>query len=114
LFIPIWDWYFAAKFHIMNNTVRVFRTIAIAEGISFLTLLLIAMPLKYFANMPEAVKITGWIHGALFMLYIPFVFLVKRALRWSWLNVFVALAASVLPFGTFVLDKKLIQHHSGE
>ena len=51
---------------------RRFRTIGIAEGISFLVLLLIAMPMKYFLKIPEAVKIVGWMHGALFVGYIYF------------------------------------------
>ncbi|MBK8609388.1 MAG: DUF3817 domain-containing protein [Chitinophagaceae bacterium] len=42
-----------------------FRIVGIAEGISFLVLLLIAMPMKYFMQIPEAVKFTGWVHGAL-------------------------------------------------
>ena len=51
-----------------------FRMIGIAEGISFLVLLLIAMPLKYLMHIPEAVKITGWIHGALFVTFIYLAF----------------------------------------
>ncbi len=93
----------------MNNTIRNFRIIAIAEGISFLTLLLIAMPLKYFAGMPEPVKIIGWLHGLLFMLYIPAVFLVRKKMQWTWLHVLAALVASVLPAGPFVVDSKLIR-----
>jgi integral membrane protein len=49
-----------------------FRMIGIAEGISFLVLLIIAMPLKYFYNQPLAVKYVGWAHGALFVAYIYF------------------------------------------
>jgi integral membrane protein len=93
----------------VNNKIRTFRIIAIAEGVSFLALLLIAMPLKYFANLPEAVKITGWIHGVLFVLYIPAVFLVRSVMRWSIFQLLMALVASVLPGGTFVVDNKLIR-----
>ncbi|HMW67287.1 MAG TPA: DUF3817 domain-containing protein, partial [Chitinophagaceae bacterium] len=49
----------------MKKTYNRFRNIALAEGISFLALLLIAMPLKYFANLPMAVTIMGSIHGIL-------------------------------------------------
>ncbi len=90
-------------------SIRNFRLIAISEGISFLTLLLVAMPLKYLAHIPEAVKITGWIHGVLFMLYIPAVFLIRRSLHWNLVHVFIALVASVVPAGTFILDRKLIK-----
>lgn len=40
--------------------------------ISFLVLLFVAMPLKYAAGIPEAVKYTGWAHGILFILYVAF------------------------------------------
>lgn len=58
-----------------------FRMIGIAEGISFLVLLLIAMPLKYIFKMPEAVKIVGWVHGALFLTFIYFAFEVMGACK---------------------------------
>ena len=48
-----------------NRTLHLFRKIAIAEGLSFLILLLIAMPLKYFADFPHAVKFVGWAHGVM-------------------------------------------------
>ena len=51
------------------KSLNLFRKIAIAEGISYILLLFIAMPLKYWANMPQAVKYTGWAHGLLFVLY---------------------------------------------
>ena len=52
------------------SQVRVFRIIALAEGISFLTLLFVAMPMKYFMGMPEVVRVVGSIHGGLFLLYV--------------------------------------------
>ena len=52
------------------SQIRVFRMIALAEGISFLTLLFIAMPMKYFMGMPEVVRVVGSIHGVLFLLYV--------------------------------------------
>ena len=65
------------------------------------------MPLKYYLGFPMAVKITGWIHGVLFILYIVAVFSAIRAMEWNWFSVLVALAASLIPIGTFVLDKSL-------
>jgi len=52
------------------SQIRVFRMIALAEGVSFLTLLFIAMPMKYFMGMPEVVRVVGSIHGVLFVLYV--------------------------------------------
>ena len=86
-----------------------FRILAISEGISFLTLLLIAMPLKYLADIPEAVKVVGWIHGVLFMLYIPAVFLVRKTMHWNVVQVLIALAASIIPGGPFILDRKFFK-----
>jgi len=91
----------------MEKRIKYFRIIGISEGISFLVLLMIAMPLKYFMNIPEAVKFTGWIHGLLFIAYVIAVFACIGVMRWNWFKVLVALAASLLPFGTFVLDSQL-------
>lgn len=90
-----------------NRTLRWFRVIAIAEGISFLALLLIAMPLKYFADLPEAVKLVGWAHGILFVGFLIIALKVKFVLnkKISWL--IKAFFASVLPFGTFMLDRQM-------
>lgn len=84
-----------------------FRMIGISEGISFLVLLLIAMPLKYIFKMPEAVKIMGWVHGALFVTFIYFAFEVmgtfKKNIGWF----AKAFAAAFIPCGTFIFDRQL-------
>jgi integral membrane protein len=88
------------------NTFQWFRKIAFAEGVSFLVLLLIAMPLKYFAGMPMAVTIVGSIHGALFVAFMILAYLVKekynKSIGWG-LKAFIA---SIIPFGTFYMDKE--------
>ena len=77
------------------------------EGVSFLVLLGIAMPMKYLAGQPQMVSIVGAAHGALFLLYVAAVFEVSLKLRWPLKRVAMALAASVLPFGPFVFDAHL-------
>ncbi|MFD0679874.1 MULTISPECIES: DUF3817 domain-containing protein [unclassified Paenibacillus] len=84
-----------------------FRLIGLYEGISFILLLGIAMPLKYYAGFPQPVKIIGMLHGLLFVLYILTLAHVTLTNRWSFLRVIGALIASLLPFGTFVLDARL-------
>jgi integral membrane protein len=84
-----------------------FRMIAIAEGISFLILLLIAMPLKYLFDIPQAVKIFGWVHGALFVAFFYFAFAVFTSFKKEFLWLGKAFLASVIPFGTFIFDKEL-------
>jgi integral membrane protein len=79
-----------------------FRKIAIAEGISFLVLLFIAMPLKYFADSPMTVTIVGGLHGVLFVAFIVLAWIMRKSLVW-----FVkAFIASLLPFGTIIMDKQ--------
>ncbi|MEO6489072.1 MAG: DUF3817 domain-containing protein [Ferruginibacter sp.] len=90
-----------------KNLLHAFRIIAISEGISFLVLLCIAMPLKYFMDMPLAVKITGYIHGFLFIGFILMAFVFKNKLHKNLLWFGKAILASLLPFGTFVLDSQL-------
>ena len=80
---------------------------ALAEGVSFLTLLCIAMPMKYFMGMPEVVRVAGSIHGALFVLYVGLLAILHVRQRWSFMFSLYALIASVIPFGTFMLDKHL-------
>ncbi|MBC8103025.1 MAG: DUF3817 domain-containing protein [Cytophagales bacterium] len=82
------------------------RVFAIAEGTSFLLLLLIAVPLKRLAGQAILVQLLGPIHGALFVLYVVAVFLSTAAFRWPWKRVLMALAASVVPFGPFILEWK--------
>lgn len=86
-----------------------FAVIARLEGISYLTLLCIAMPLKYAAGIPEAVIYVGWAHGLLFISYIVMLFVVQYRLRWPFKIFFLAGFASIIPFGPFILDKKILQ-----
>ncbi len=91
-----------------NRVVKVlgfFKVAAIVEGISFLILLLIAMPLKYYADLPQIVKYFGWVHGLSFVIYLSLAFEVGAQLnkKFGWLMV--AFLAGVIPFGTFFFDK---------
>ncbi len=85
------------------------RAIGLLEGLSFLVLLGVAMPLKYLAGMPEMVRVVGMAHGILFMLFVAAVAQVAVERRWPLVRVVLALAASVLPFGPFVLDARLLR-----
>lgn len=90
----------------MKKTFHWFRKIAIAEGVSFLVLLLIAMPLKYMASLPIAVTIAGSLHG---MLFISFMILAREVQTdynkdFRWLGK--AFLASIIPAGTFIMDRQ--------
>lgn len=91
----------------MSSSLEKFRYIALAEGVSFLVLLGIAMPLKYMADMPMPVKVVGWLHGVLFILYVVVGAMAARAEGWSLGFCAVAFLASLVPGGTFWLDRRL-------
>ena len=90
-----------------EKLVHRFRMIGIAEGISFLILLLIAMPLKYYFKIPEAVKITGWVHGALFIGFLYFAFEVMGTCKKNFGWFLKAFVAAFIPLGTFIFDRQL-------
>lgn len=89
------------KFHL--------RIAGFAEGISFLLLLGVAMPLKYAADIPEAVSYTGMAHGIFFIWYIYSVIWAKSALNLPTKDMLLAGIASVIPFGTFYADYKIFR-----
>jgi len=84
-----------------------FRKVAIWEGISYIVLLFIAMPLKYGAGLAIAVKVVGMAHGILFIAYCICLALAATALSWSWRRSLVGFIISLIPFATFVYDKSL-------
>ncbi len=98
--------------HNTTTTMGRFRLIAVIEGISYLLLLCIAMPLKYFAGIPEVVKYMGWAHGVLFVLFCIYLIKVWIQYKWSFWKTTVAFIASLLPFGTFILDKQLAKEYA--
>ena len=89
------------------SSLSIFRKVAVAEGISYLLLLFVAMPLKYFANLPLAVKYTGWAHGLLFVLYAAFLIMAWMEQKWKFGKAVLIFLASLLPFMPFVVDRKL-------
>ncbi|MBY0506474.1 MAG: DUF3817 domain-containing protein [Bryobacteraceae bacterium] len=90
-----------------SPTYRRLHWAGLAEGISFLLLLGVAMPLKYLAGRPEAVRLVGSLHGALFVLYVIAALLAARKFRWPAVTTAQALIAAVLPLGPFWFDAKL-------
>ncbi len=93
----------------MQSTLKYFRIVAFLEGISFLALLFIAMPLKYMYAMPMPNKIIGMLHGVLFVAYVFYLLNVRSEFNWSFKKTLIAFLASILPFGTFVLDAKVLK-----
>ncbi len=83
------------------------RHIAWIEGISFLVLLGVGMPLKYFAGMPMAVKVLGWIHGVLFVLFCLGLFRVWTRAKWPESRCALVFIAGLIPFGPFFVDRRI-------
>lgn len=95
--------------NLLSNSLGRLRVVAFMEGVSFLVLLGIAMPLKYAAGRPEAVKYVGMAHGVLFVLYVLLLLGVALERGWSARKIMLAFGASVVPFGTFWADRKLFR-----
>ncbi len=100
---------FAQNLSGMKTPLSRLRVIGNIEGISYLLLLGIAMPLKYMAGMPGAVKIAGSIHGFLFVGFMVALAHVWRTEKWSIKKLALAFILSLVPFGTFYLDKQIRQ-----
>ena len=83
------------------------RVLGWIEGVSFLLLLGVAMPLKYAAGKPTAVKVLGWAHGALFVLLLVVLAAVMLRRRWPLRRGALVVAAALLPFGPFLADRRI-------
>lgn len=92
----------------LANFIRIFRWISIMEGISFLLLLFIAMPLKYIWELPQMVEVVGMLHGILFVAYILGAFYLYKPLEWKFKTLLIICVSSVLPFGPFYVEKKYL------
>jgi integral membrane protein len=90
-----------------TKTDRMHRIAGRLEGTSFLLLIFIAMPLKYMADWPWGVKVVGWAHGILFIAYLYISWMQYDKQRISLKALALCFFAALLPFGPFVLEKKL-------
>jgi integral membrane protein len=88
---------------------KFFKLIALLEGTSLLLLLGFAMPMKYFFQEPIFVKTIGMAHGLLFIAYLILAVMQKITSNWSLKTLAIVSIASVLPFGTFYVDKKYLK-----
>ena len=79
------------------------------EGTSLLTLFFIAMPMKYIGHNPLPVRIVGSIHGGLFLLYVGLASVLFDRNNWSRKELILAYVLSVVPFGTFIFDRKYLR-----
>jgi integral membrane protein len=94
----------------LTKTIQRLRLVGILEGISYLLLLGIAMPLKYVYKMPEYVRVVGAAHGALFVVFCVCLLLAHTKAKWSVGRSGLIFVASLFPLGTFLLDGKMREY----
>lgn len=93
----------------MFSLLNSFRITAFLEGLSYILLLGIAVPVKYLADDPSYVKLLGMPHGLLFVLYIALAVLMAQNYKWSRKTLTIVLIAAIIPFGTFYIDYKYLK-----
>lgn len=92
----------------LKKQVLTFKWISILEGLSFLVLLFLAMPLKYIWDSPAMVEVVGSLHGFLFIIYILGAIYMWKKLNWDFKTLLIVSFCSVLPFGPFYAEKKYL------
>ena len=85
-----------------------FRIVALLEGMSYILLMTFGLYFKYQLNDATYVKILGMPHGLLFLLYIVMAFLLRVEQNWNAKDFGIVLLASLIPFGTFYIDRKYL------
>ena len=90
--------------------VKLFKYIALLEGISLLLLLFFAMPMKYIYELPIYVKVIGMAHDLLFIAYIALAVMLKIEEKWPIKKFVIVCIASIIPFGTFYVEKKYLKN----
>lgn len=93
--------------YIYSLMIKTFKFVALLEGLSFLLLVFICMPLKHIWEIPEPVRYVGMAHGVLFLAYCALLYPMVEQFKWKFKHVFLAFLAAILPFGTFVANKKI-------
>lgn len=89
--------------------INIYRLTAFLEGVSYILLLFIAVPIKYLLNEALYVKILGMPHGILFILYVLLSIIAKIKYNWNFRKFLFISIASLVPFGTFYIDKKYLK-----
>jgi len=93
--------------YMMSTSLGRFRVVSLIEGLSYVVLLAIAMPLKYLGEVPDAVTHVGQIHGGLFVLFAIALVHVSAEHRWRPRASALAMLASIVPLGAFWLERAL-------
>ena len=87
---------------------KLFQKVTFAEGISLL-LFAITMPLKYIWEIGLPNKIVGMAHGVIFIIFLFLLAAVAMDRKWKLMRIFWMGISSIVPFGSFIADKKIIK-----
>ena len=85
-----------------------FKITSFLEGMSYLLLLFVAVPMKYWGSDESMVKLLGMPHGMFFLAYIGLAFWIKDQMKWDNKSFLIVLVASLIPFGTFYVNRKYV------
>lgn len=92
---------------LLDSAAGRFRLVSLAEGLSYVLLMFVAMPLKYVAGIPEAVRVVGSLHGALFILFVGALWVAMRQERWPVTRAAWFLFLSMVPLGALQIERQL-------
>jgi len=90
------------------NMPNLFKLTSFLEGTSYLLLLFVAVPMKYYGGDESMVKMLGMPHGIFFIAYIGIAFWIKDQMKWDNKTFLIVLVASLIPFGTFYVNRKYV------
>ena len=94
-----------------ESSIGKLRIWGLLEGVSLIALFFVCMPLKYYWDNPEPTQYVGAVHGGLFIFYCVWLLVVTLELKWGMRNSVLAFVAALVPFGTFVADRKIFKPH---
>ncbi len=100
--------------NLVKTTIGRLRVLGFLEGVSWLVLLFVAVPMKYIGHDPSLVKAIGPVHGFLFVLFVLYTIWVGNEQNWKLGTTLKILLGSIVPFGTFYIDRKILSHVSPE
>ncbi len=86
-----------------------FRIVGLLEGVSYLLLMTLGLYYKYALNDPSYVKLLGMPHGLFFMLYVVLAIVMKSMMNWDSKTLVIVFLGSIIPMGTFYVDKKFFR-----
>jgi integral membrane protein len=91
----------------LGSEVGQFRLVSLLEGLSYIVLVGVAVPLKYLAHDPSWVRVLGRVHGALFVLFVLALARAATAAPWTFSRVALAMGSSMVPFGALWFEREM-------